>query len=179
MEGSLNRLVSTSLVIAVLAVASSAPAVSLLSLYEAAGPGEGYDKLLVLDPAETYTGGIWVEGGVRCCVHGNGATIQLTFNSMLADGAGSILDIDHCILTGGDAGVYISNGATGTVRNNTMRGNQNGVKSYLGSTDLLIENNVIVENVQHGIYVSEFYEPVIRYNTVWSHPQGNYMMRCG
>jgi nitrous oxidase accessory protein NosD len=167
----------TGILVLALGAGGPAEAVDLFSLYLSAGPGEGYDKLLVLDPSETYTGGIWVENGVRCCVHGNGATITLWLNSMLADGAGSVLDIDHCILIGGDAGVYISNGATGVIRNNTIRGNQNGIRSFQGDPGLLIENNIIVENVHFGIHVTEDYEPMIRYNTVWGHVEGNYMMR--
>ncbi len=158
---------------------TAASAIPLQSVYDGAGPGEGYDKLLVLDPGETYTGGMFVEEAVRCCVHGNGALIRLEGASIEAAWYETEIDIDHCVITEGLAGVRISDFATGVIRNNTLYGNTYGIQSFFGETSILIENNVIVENSLYGIYARENLEPIVQYNTVWGNPGGDYMLNCG
>ena len=51
--------------------------VKLQTSYDKAGPGDGYDKLLVLDPNETYTGSCGVLIGKKSCIRGNGALVDL------------------------------------------------------------------------------------------------------
>ena len=153
-------------------------AVTLQAAYDAAGPGEGYDKLLDLDKNGTYTGGLVVSTGTSCCIHGNGSMLDLEGASIEVTGF-TTLDIDHCILVNGFRGIYFQNSATGIVRNNTIRGNFHGVSSFYGDPNLRIENNLIVENTRYGIYARDGYEPFIQYNTVWGNPGGDYMENCG
>jgi len=120
-----------------------------------------------------------MERGIRCCIHGNGAVIDLDWESLYAVGYGSVLDVDHCVLVGGYAGCYISEGATGTIRNNTIYGCGYGVISWYGDETLLIENNIIVGSLNYGIYCRQYLEPFIHYNTVWDNRAGNYMENCG
>ena len=159
--------------------ASASWAVSLQSVYDDAGGGEGYDKLLILDPAEVYTGGVWMYLGVKCCIHGNGAVIDLQYSGIRAQDNGTVLDIDHCVLTNGQYGLLYVNNATGTVRNNTILRNDYGIDSQGGKTSLLIENNIIADNSKIGIYCEQYREPIIQYNTVWANPRGDYVYRCG
>ncbi len=159
--------------------ASTVQAVVLQDIYDTALPGEGYDKLVVLDPNVTYTGGLTVDRGLRSCIHGGGARIDLENNSIWAAGSGTLLDIDHCILTGGYSALYIAQDAAATVRNNTIVGNGYGVISWLANTNVIIENNIIVNNVVYGVYCREYFEPFLRYNTVWGNIQGNYIKNCG
>ncbi len=166
-------------VLVVLVTASAPGAESLQAAYDAAEPGEGYDKLLVLDPGTLYTGSLTVDRGMRSCVHGNGARIDLQYKSIWAAGYGTALDIDHCVVTGGYAGLYIAEDADAVVRNNTFVGNGYGVTCWIGSTNIVIENNVIVDNSVYGVYCREYFEPFLHYNTVWGNAQGNYMKNCG
>jgi nitrous oxidase accessory protein NosD len=166
-------------VLVVLVTASAPVAESLQAVYDAAGPGEGYDKLLVLDPATLYTGGLSVDRGVRSCVHGNGARIDLQYKSIWVAGYETGLDIDHCVVTGGYSGLYIAEDADAIVRNNTFVGNGYGVTCWIGSFDTVIENNIMVGNSVYGVYCREYFEPFLQYNTVWGNTQGNYMKNCG
>ncbi len=97
---------------------------SLQAAYDACGPGEGYDKLLVLDPANIYTGMLTVTDSVRSCIHGNGALIHLNNlsyrNSIRAWGQSTVLDMDHCIIRGANEAVGLHDGVSGTFSNNTF-----------------------------------------------------------
>jgi len=166
-------------VVACLAFGSSVSAESLQAAYDASGPGDGYDKLLILDAGTGYTGGLTADRGVRSCIRGNGALVDLEQKSVWAAGYNTRLDIERCVLTGGFSGVYISEDATGVLRNNTITGNEYGVTSWMGRADLVIENNIIAGNDVYGIYCREYFEPIVRYNTVWGNPLGNYMKNCG
>jgi nitrous oxidase accessory protein NosD len=157
----------------------AARAVILQDAYDAAGPGEGFDKLLVLDPELTYTGALAVQRGIRSCIHGNGAVINLENKSIWVPGYGTFLDIDHCVLTDGYSGLYVSEDAGATIRNNTIVANGYGVTSWLASTSVVIENNIIVGNAAYGVYCREYFEPFLQYNTVWGNTGGNYMKNCG
>jgi hypothetical protein len=161
-------------------LATALAAVTLQEAYDAAGPGEGYDKLLVLDPGTVYTGGLTVERGIYSCIHGNGALVDLEDKSVWAAGYGTGMDIDHCVLTNGYSGIYVSEDARATIRNNTIVYNQYGVSSWYGNPfNVIIENNIISENSVYGIYCREFFEPFIEYNTVWGNLLGDYMKNCG
>lgn len=154
-------------------------AASLQGAYDAAGPGQGYDRLVSLEAGEVYTGGLMVDSGARCCIHGNGAVVDLAGESIWAGWFDTVLDVDHCVLTNGYAGITISDFATGSVRNNTICGNRYGVRAWNSDTSLVIENNIIAKNSIYGIYCREFFEPVIQYNDVWENPAGNYIRNCG
>jgi len=159
--------------------ASTAGAIPLQSAYDVALPGEGFDRLLILDPEQAYTGGMSAQDGVRSLIRGNGAVINLEGESIWGVGHGTVLDIDHCVILNGYSGVFIAEEATGHIRNNTIRGNAYGITSWYGSPDVVIENNIILENKTYGIYCREFFEPIIQYNAVWGNPGGNYIHSCG
>jgi parallel beta-helix repeat protein len=159
-----------------LAVISSAGAEDLQSIYDAAGPGEGYDKLIILDPGEVYTGYMIVQDGVRCAVHGNGALIELDAFGALMVFYNSTLDIDGCVITGGTEGIYFAYCNASTVRNCTIIGNETGVRCEVAP--VTIENCIIANNTERGISCFEGHYPTIQYNDVWGNGQGNYMYLC-
>jgi hypothetical protein len=160
------------------------PVTTLQSVFDAAGPGEDYDKLLILDPGIVYTGGFEFSG-LDCCIHGNGAVIDLQGGEILAayaEGETAVLDVDHCVIVNGTNGLnYDANlrDVTGTILNNTFYGNQNGIRAFITGTGLVIKNNIIVSNSNYGIFVKQYYEPTILYNDVWDNPGGAYMEECG
>jgi hypothetical protein len=153
--------------------------VSLQTVYDGAGPADGYDKFLILDPANTYTGGLWIHFGVKCCIRGDGAEINLQHSGVRVQDAGSLLDIDHCIVRNGQMGLQYLNNASGTVRNNTVVENDYGIVSQGASTQMRIENNIVTGNAVYGLYWQEYVEPVVQYNTVWDNAGGDYMHACG
>jgi len=159
-----------------LAIASTAGAGDLQSLYDAAGPGEGYDKLIVLDPSEVYTGYMIVQDAIKCALHGNGALIELDSFGALMTFYNSTLDIDGCVITGGTEGLYYAYCGASTVRNCTIIGNGTGVRCVVAP--VTIENCIIANNTERGISCFEGYYPTILYNNVWDNGQGNYMYLC-
>ncbi len=162
-----------------LGTGSAVWAVVLQDVYDAAEAGEGYDKLLVLDPEVTYTGGLTVSRGTRSCVHGRGAVINLENKSVWVAGYQTSLDIDHCILRNGYSGIYASEDAGLTARNNTIVACGYGITSWMPGIGVVIENNIIVDNLVYGVYCREYFEPFLQYNTVWGNHEGNYIKSCG
>jgi parallel beta-helix repeat protein len=168
---------AAALAAAILAMAMPAFAVTLRSAYNAAGPGEGYDKLVVLDKDGYYTGGLEVVSGT-CCIHGQRSTLDLRVGEIRVTGS-TTLDIDHCIIVGGLRALSYADSTSGVVRNNTIRGNITGVYTWYSDPGLLVENNIIVQNSRYGIYAREGYEPAIQYNTVWANLGGDYIYNSG
>lgn len=161
---------------------AGAYAVRLQEAYDKAGPGDGYDKLLVLDPKETYTGGCGVLLGKRSCIRGSGAVVDLDGGNVQAGGNGTDLAISGCCLT--NAGYYgavnVSGGANALVDGNTICKSNGiaGVRVWEYST-ATIKNNIIWGNATYGIAKHDYTGTLnIRYNDVDNNKGGNYMYWC-
>lgn len=87
---------------------------TLKEMYDAAGPGEGYDKLVVLERGKIYRGGLFIgkffdpvtltfqvsdEKDVR--IKGNGAIIDLMNGQIHIAYTKHKLDIDSCVIMNG------------------------------------------------------------------------------
>jgi hypothetical protein len=94
--------------------AAPAAASTLRAAYDAAGPGEGYDKLLVLEPGVVYTGGLHIgpilipesvsysgEPGLDVKIVGNGAVLDLAGSQLAISYCPNRLDVEDCVITGG------------------------------------------------------------------------------
>jgi hypothetical protein len=162
--------------IALLAAAAPSAAVHLQDAYNEAGPGEGYDRLVILDPAEVYTGYLVVLGNTSCCLRGNGALIMLDEGAQIWAGASTRLDVEGCIIGGGSYGVSYDYAATSVVSNCTLAGNEVGLRSWI--SDVTVTNCIITGNEEYGIACREGYEPTVMYNDVWSNGELNYAAFC-
>jgi parallel beta-helix repeat protein len=156
--------------------ASTAWAITLQDVYDRAGPGEGYDKLVVLDPNETYTGRCDVLEGKKSCLRGNGALIDLQFGQIVASGSGTELLITGCCLVEGNAAISIQNGAKGTVDGNTICKSVMGVRVWQ-SLSCTVKNNILYGN-DYGVAREENTSATILYNDVDNNPKGNYVYWC-
>ena len=162
-------------------LAAAAAAKTLQQAYDEAGPGDGYDKLLVLNPATTYTGGCNLLQAKKSCIRGNGALCDLQDGAVLATGSGTNLHISGCCLIdcneySGAVAVY--DGATATVDGNTICKGNMGVVVWLLST-ATIKNNIIFGNAKYGIGKHENSPTLtILYNDVHNNTGGNYMYLC-
>jgi len=158
---------------------------SLQQVYDNAGPGGGYDKLLELDPVEEYAGDLNVPSGVTVCIHGNGAKIiGLSSPNRCIRVYGSKLDIDHCVLAGrntADDGIYYDTNSHGRATNNTVVGFENAgiITNYIQvSSGMVIENNVITD-CYYGYYGIENYMPTyFAYNCIWGNRSLNHAYYC-
>ncbi|KPJ53452.1 hypothetical protein AMJ39_04745 [candidate division TA06 bacterium DG_24] len=156
----------------------TATAYLLQSVYDSAGPGEGYDKLVILDPAQFYSGSLIVEPGTSCVLHGSGAIISLgTADSILASGPSTLLDMDHCVVIGGTYGVHYGDQAQGSVVHNTFFGNKVGIAIWDG-TAVTAKNNIIADAAEYGIAKVSEVTPYIAYNDVWSYGMWPYAELC-
>lgn len=168
---------------AVLVTSALGAQVSLQAAYDACGPGEGYDKLLVLDPANIYIGMLTVTNSVRSCIHGNGAIIHLNYpsyrNSIRAWGQGTVLDMDHCIIRGANEAVGLHDGVSGTFVNNTFYDCGYGIYVW-DAASATAYNNIIAFGPAGSIGFArlEGATTVIHHNDVWRMPGGAYMEFC-
>lgn len=162
-------------ILALALVAPVALAKSLQEAYDAAPSGEGYDKLLVLDPNVVYTGRCDLLKGKKSCIRGNGALIDLERGQVCASQAGTELVITGCCLINGGVAVGADTGATALVDGNTICKSEMGVRVWQGQAT--IKNNIVWGN-DYGITRDETSSPTILYNDVDNNPKGNYMYFC-
>jgi hypothetical protein len=156
--------------------------IRLQTAYDQAGPGEGYAKLLVLDPKETYTGGCGVLIGKKSCIRGNGALVDLDGGNIQAGGSGTQLDISGCCLI--NAGYYgainVTDFANATADGNTITKSNGiaGIRVWEYSTATL-KNNIIWGNATYGVAKHQNTGTTnILYNDVDNNKGGNYVYWC-
>ena len=163
-------------------VAVSAFGVSLQSVYDQCGPGEGYDKLLILDPNKTYTGGCGVLMNKKSCIRGNGALIDLDGYNLVATQPSTELTVEGCCLI--NAGYYgavkVEDYARVTINGNTIC-KSNGMAAiyvWIGCS-ATVKNNIIFDNNNYGIAKHQSTLALdVLYNDVFDNPGGNYMYFC-
>lgn len=174
----LSALIGSSLVVLPMALAE----VSLQEVYDAAGPGQGYDKLLELDPEVTYTGDLLICDWNTVCIHGNGALVTVDDPYGYAIRVlWSQLDIDHVVIECDYGGIEYGTDAYGVVKNNTIVGaTENGVRTGLVPSGQPMEfiNNITAHN-KYGVYVLEVALPTyVGYNDLWNNWGGHYVKFC-
>ena len=130
--------------------------ITLQSVFDAAGPGNGYDKYVVLEQDVIYTGEVGVyEGNVF--IEGNGAIVDLN------EGLGiwvyaeeeypANLDIEYVtIIEGGYNGLTFNGTSTGSISNCNFIHNEFGIQ-IMDEVNISINNCNFVENSQYGIAV--------------------------
>jgi hypothetical protein len=162
--------------------ATAAFGLSLQQEYDKAGPGEGYDKLLILDPSKTYTGGCGMAIGKKSCIRGKGAYVDLDGGTIIVGSAGAELTIEGCCLY--NAGYYgainVQNGGNAIVNGNTICKSNGiaGIRVWEYST-ATIKNNIIYGGATYGIAKHQSTgTTLISYNDVNHNSSGNYMYFC-
>ncbi len=155
---------------------------SLQEVYNAAGPGEGYDKLLDLDPQETYIGDLLICDWNSVCIHGNGALVVTEDPRGYAISVlWSRLDVDHLVIECGLGGIEYDDDSYGVVENNTIVGaSESGIRTRLIAPfqPMRLINNIIAYNY-YGVFVEEYSEPsYVAYNDLWDNPHGHYVKFC-
>ncbi len=147
---------------------------TLEEMYDAAGPGEGYDKLVILERGQVYTGKLIIPANTTCCIRGNGAVCDTEGLSIRAS-SGVTLDIFDTVITNHYA-LYYDPDSQGHISGNTITGGYYGIRCLLA--DVVIENNIVVNNSYIGVAADSDLLPVASYNDVWNNAGGNYMEYC-
>ena len=155
-------------------------AVDIQNAYDACGPANGYDKYLVLNPANTYTGELEVDTGKDSCIKGNGAVIHLDNSGKIgAESGGTKLDIDHAVIHGNGSGygVHVKTGAKANINFCTIDNLYFGVYVWDNST-VTVKNSIITNNFLYGVGYEETTNVSITYVDAWNNGQGNYGEYC-
>ena len=155
---------------------------TLQSVFDAAQPGNGYDKYLILSRSEVYTGGLGIfEGDVL--IEGNGAIIDLQEGSgiwVYADeNYPASLHLRYCsIVKGGYYGVSYGGTSTGTILNCNFVQNDFGVKLYDESV-VDIKNCNFIENTTYGLGIySESPTCNVSYTNAWGNGEAAWSENC-
>ena len=130
--------------------------VTLQSVFDNAGPANGYDKYLILEHDMIYTGEVGVyEGNVF--IEGNGAIVDLI------EGLGiwvyaeeeypANLDMEYVtILNGGYNGLTFNGTSTGNIHNCNFMQNLFGIQT-MDDADISVSNCNFISNNQYGIAI--------------------------
>lgn len=173
----MNRQLQVLFMVMILLVPFIGQAVSLNDIYNAAPALAGYDRVLVLSPDQTYTGGItiWNE---KVAIWGNGAVIDLQGYPIIAIGKG-LLDIDGCVITNGSAGVSVADEVRTCISNCVFYNNGNGIEHNSTMASLIVYNTVFMNNQNMGLYTSEENLSYLEYNIAYQNAGGDYIAGCG
>ena len=161
---------------------SLADGITLQSVFDAAEPGNGYDKYVVLARSEIYTGGLGIfEGDVL--IDGNGAIIDLQDGSGIwiyaDDTYPASLQIQFCsIINGAYYGISYGGSATGSINNCNFIRNDMGVKLY-DNSNVEIKNSNFIENITYGVGIYST-TPICNINfcNTWNNGEAPWMENC-
>ncbi len=161
----------------ILAASESDAARTLKEMYDEAGPAGGYDKYIVLETGEIYTGGLLIgpilspithdlegEPGRDVRIVGNGALLDLQGERLCISYCARRLDIDDCVVLNGDIRFRGINTfdhyalPVGSVRNVTFyAAHDYGIRLQGAGEGITLERNLVVDAIDTGwdfIYTS-------------------------
>jgi len=155
-----------------------AQAVTLEDVYATAPPMAGYDRVLMLESGEVYTGGIVILDE-NIAIWGNGASVDLQTGSVIAMGNGN-LDIDGCVFMNGDIAVSVSDDVRTNISNCVFYNNNRGIQHYssLGAP-LIVYNTIFMNNRNYAVYTSEENLTYMLYNVAYNNAAGHFVAGCG
>jgi parallel beta-helix repeat protein len=164
------------IVSAVLLFPLSVGAVTLQQAYDDALPGAGYDRMIFLDPAESYTGGIHLQNET-VCILSYGAQVDLQGDRIIVD-PDAVLDISGVVLTYSDSAALKYDGAgDGWVDHCTFYGNYDGLY-FWDNSDMTITSNIFSNSSHWGVYTHEDAQRWMAYNDAWENASGDYKEWC-
>ena len=156
--------------------------ISLYEVYEQAGPANGYDKYIVLDPDIVYTGGIG-SGEESIYIEGNGAVIDLNEGTgiwIAGDANNNItgsLDIDHCsIMNGGSYGINLSGYSTNSITKCNLINVHWGIQ-VSDEIQVTIRNCNFIDNSYGLAVIGQETDINLSYCNAWNN-EYNYMLNC-
>ena len=161
---------------------SSCFSITLQEAFNEAGPNGDYEKYLILEPNQTYTGGVGIyEGDVLIDCQGsivdlqeqNGIWVYADENYL------ATLDIQYCnIINGGYYGLSYSGIASGTITNCNFYNNEIGIKPF-DYSEVHIENCNFFNNITYGLgIISETPVITVNYSNSWGCENGDYWENC-
>ena len=155
---------------------------SLLDVYNASGPANGYNKYVILESGNTYTGGIGIfEGSVY--IEGNGATVDLEQGTgiwIYSDGiTDASLDADKIsIVNGNYYGLSYAGYSTGMISNCNFVGNNDGIE-LMENCSVEVKNCNFISNARFAV-AQITSDPTLSlfYCNSWGNGDGDYMLNA-
>ncbi|MCK5077422.1 MAG: right-handed parallel beta-helix repeat-containing protein [Calditrichia bacterium] len=141
---------------------------SLSDAYQAAQPGNGYDKLLILNPAETYTGGLTITNQ-KVCIIGNGALIDLQ-NGSIAVFGDSQIDLDGCTIVNGTNALSVEPVAnvSSIINQCTFYDNAIAIRFMSETGSIEVVNTIISNSSTYGFACSHGTTKILHYIDIYS-----------
>lgn len=149
---------------------------SLQEVYQNAGPGLGYDKLLVLHKDSLYTGGLTISNE-RVGIRGNGAVIDLLGGGIIVTGE-SLLEVDGCVFVDGHYALDISGTVDAIVSQCTFYSNTRAISYMSTQGSIEVSNTIITDSRQYGFACHEDSYRILHYIDMYENTGGDYMEFC-
>ena len=156
--------------------------ITLQEAYDNSTSYNQYDKYVILEPNQTYTGGLGIyEGDIY--INCQGSVIDLQNQNgvwIYADENYSAkLEIEYCnIINGAYYGLSYSGSSIGRITNCNFYNNSIGVKAFDNST-IDIENCNFINNQAYGLgIITEVPVVTINYSNSWNNSDGDYWENC-
>lgn len=177
-EAGMRKSLITILSVVIASFAASVTfAVPLQQAYDEALPGAGYDRLVFLNPNETYTGGL-VVADEDVCIISCGATIDLEGGVLFVQPDASLDICGVAIINANAYGLQYSGAGHGWIDHCTFYHNYDAVYFWEGS-DMMLTSNIFSYSSHYGVYCHEDYiERWMAYNDAWLNTGGNYKEYC-
>ena len=156
--------------------------ITLQEAYDNAQPGNGYDKYVLLEPNQTYQGGIGIfEGSIYINCQGsvidlmNGGGIWLYADQYY----NASLDIEYCtIYNGENFGIDYAGISTGNISNCNFIKNNIGLTLH-DSSHVILKNSNFIDNDTYGLgFITEIPILEVSYSNFWDNLEGDCMENC-
>ena len=164
------------LLIPLLLVITGIKAGTLENAYQNASPGLGYDRLLILNPAEIYTGGLTIIDE-RVGIKGNGSIIDLQGSEIHVSG-NSVVEIDGCIIINGSFGLNVEGSVNALITHSTFYGNDMGIYYMCTAGIIEVYNTIVANSTQYGFGCHEESQRILHFLDMYQNNGGNYMEFC-
>jgi hypothetical protein len=156
--------------------------ITIQEVYDNASSLDGYDKYLILERNEIYTGTLGIYEG-RVFIKGNGATLDLIGEGGIwiyaTDDYPAHLDVEYLnIINGAYYGISYSGSSTGKIENCNFINNDFGLKFFDTST-VEVKNSNFIGCSTYGIGLYSL-EPNIQvsYCNFWDNYAGDLQENC-
>ena len=156
--------------------------ISLQEVFDAAQPLNGYDKYLVLENGEVYSGGLGIYEGTNF-IDGKGAIVDLHQGQGIwiygSESYPSDLKIQYVnIINGAEYGITFAGTSTGSIENCNFYNNDFGAKFY-DTVEVEVKNSNFVQCGTYGLGIYSM-EPEIEisYCNFWDNVNDDLMENC-
>ena len=158
-------------------ISSFTQAGTLLEAYQDAQPGMGYDKLIILHPDSTYTGGITI-ANEKVGIRGNGAIIDLAGGNYIFVTGGSTIEIDGCAIINGSNGIHCMGTINAYISQCTFYENTTAISFMTTMGSIEVYNTIIANSSHYGFATTEGSTRILSYIDSYDNVDGNYMEFC-